>query len=243
MKNESHTPEPRLPNNQEGPEKDNESRLFTPRNFLLAAGAILALILVAVGASAILFALIPTGTSPLPTGIPPSEPRLEVAPANDFQSLRSTQEADLNSYGWVNQNAGIVHIPIDKAMGIIAERGLPLESANTGQPGQTANPAPQATASGSEAGAILFQDLGCSGCHGEINSSVAPTLHGVFGSQVTLDNGQALTADENYLHELIRMPQAKIVKGYQPIMPDFSGRITDEQLSDLIAYIESLAGK
>jgi hypothetical protein len=53
------------------------------------------------------------------------QPRLEIRPGADLASLRAAEEADLNSYGWIDQSSGKVRIPIDQAMRLIVERGLP----------------------------------------------------------------------------------------------------------------------
>jgi hypothetical protein len=53
------------------------------------------------------------------------EPRLETRPGVDLQKIMAEQTARLNSYGWIDRNAGIAHIPIDRAMEIILARGLP----------------------------------------------------------------------------------------------------------------------
>lgn len=90
------------------------------------------------------------------------------------------------------------------------------------------------------AGARLFQEQRCNTCH-VTNGLMAPLLAGVFGSQVTLQGGETVTADENYLRESIVTPQAKIVNGYQPNMPTFQGQITEEAILQLIAYIKSLS--
>jgi hypothetical protein len=55
----------------------------------------------------------------------PPEPRLQVAPAQELQQMRAAEEALLHSYGWVDQAAGIVRIPIDRAITLLVERGLP----------------------------------------------------------------------------------------------------------------------
>ena len=55
----------------------------------------------------------------------PPEPRLQTNPRQDLQDLR-TQETDaLTTYGWVDKNGGVVRIPIDEAMRIVVQRGLP----------------------------------------------------------------------------------------------------------------------
>jgi hypothetical protein len=55
----------------------------------------------------------------------PPEPRLQVSPPRELQQLRAAEEATLTSYGWVEQSEGIVRIPIERAMALLAERGLP----------------------------------------------------------------------------------------------------------------------
>jgi hypothetical protein len=53
------------------------------------------------------------------------KPRLEVKGPMDLARLRSAEDADLNTYGWMNRNSGTVRIPIDRAMQLLMERGLP----------------------------------------------------------------------------------------------------------------------
>lgn len=53
------------------------------------------------------------------------EPRLEEDERTELNDFRYREEEQLNSYGWVDQSAGIVHIPITRAMQLIAQRGLP----------------------------------------------------------------------------------------------------------------------
>jgi cytochrome c oxidase subunit 2 len=90
------------------------------------------------------------------------------------------------------------------------------------------------------AGAKLFQDLACSSCHRSDAQAQAPRLEGVFGSTVQLQGGATAVADESYVRESIVNPQAKVVAGFQPIMPTFQGLVSEEQLLQLIAYVRSL---
>jgi len=55
----------------------------------------------------------------------PPEPRLQVLSAQDREQVRTAEESVLHSYGWVNPLSGIVRIPIERAMQLIVERGLP----------------------------------------------------------------------------------------------------------------------
>ncbi len=58
----------------------------------------------------------------------PPEPRLQIAPEIDLEKFRANEDHQMNSYGWVMKDAGVVHIPIDSAMAIVAKRGLPARS-------------------------------------------------------------------------------------------------------------------
>jgi hypothetical protein len=64
---------------------------------------------------------------------PPGVPRLEVHPGEDMEHYREQQEKLLNSYGWVDRDAGTVRIPIQRAMDLLLQKGLPVR---TGPPQQ-----------------------------------------------------------------------------------------------------------
>ena len=98
----------------------------------------------------------------------------------------------------------------------------------------------QASRSITQNGERLFNDLSCITCHKADSTGRGPTLHDVFGSTVQLTDGRKVVADENYLRESIMNSQAKVVQGYQPIMPPFQGQINEENLVQLIAYIRTL---
>ncbi len=91
------------------------------------------------------------------------------------------------------------------------------------------------------AGARLFQEQRCVTCHGGGIAGVklGPSLAGLFGKSVQLQNGESVIADESYIRESILNPMAKLVAGYQPIMPTYQGQINEEGLLQLIAYIRS----
>jgi cytochrome c oxidase subunit 2 len=87
----------------------------------------------------------------------------------------------------------------------------------------------------------LFNQLGCSTCHQIDGRGRGPSLAGVFGNKVSLEDGRSVTADENYVRESIISPGTKIVVGYKPIMPTFQGLISDDQLNALVAYVKSIS--
>ncbi|HBY92387.1 MAG: cytochrome c oxidase subunit II [Ardenticatenaceae bacterium] len=92
-----------------------------------------------------------------------------------------------------------------------------------------------------ERGKKWAAQFGCAGCH-SIDGSVVvgPSWKGLYGKQETLADGTTVPVDDAYLLESIHEPGAKIVKGFQPIMPSLASQMTDEQITDVIAYIKSL---
>lgn len=59
----------------------------------------------------------------------PPEPRLQIHPQQDLRDLRAREDALLHGYWWVDKNTGVVHIPIEEAMKIVVQRGLPARRA------------------------------------------------------------------------------------------------------------------
>lgn len=57
--------------------------------------------------------------------IHPPQPTLQLNPANDFEKYRAAEEKRLTTYGWIDRNKGIIHIPIDQAMAAVARNGIP----------------------------------------------------------------------------------------------------------------------
>ena len=90
------------------------------------------------------------------------------------------------------------------------------------------------------AGEKLFVEKACVTCHVADGSGRSPSLNGVYAAQVLLADGSTVTADEAYIRESILQPNAKIVAGYQPLMPTFQGQLTEEQIFALTSYIKSL---
>ena len=97
------------------------------------------------------------------------------------------------------------------------------------------------TRSASDRGQALFESSGCLGCHSiDGSAKVGPTLKGLFGASVELTDGKTVKADEEYLRESIVEPNAKVVKGFQPIMPSFKASLKDDDLSAVVAYLKTL---
>lgn len=134
-----------VPNeSHKNPDVDYERRDFVTSRAFLGLGITLVIILVAM---VIVFFMLSgleeydslTAPTPLPLlelRPTPPPPRLQPNPVdqssalNDLLELQAREEALLTSYGWINQDAGIVRIPIDRAMALMAEEAPPP----TGEP-------------------------------------------------------------------------------------------------------------
>jgi cytochrome c oxidase subunit 2 len=90
-----------------------------------------------------------------------------------------------------------------------------------------------------ERGGRLFQDLACNTCHLDTGKGRGPSLKDIVGKTVDLADGSTTVVDEGYLRESIINSQAKIVKGYQPLMPAFQGLVSEDNLAALVEYVKS----
>src|SRR5687768_15622681 len=89
-------------------------------------------------------------------------------------------------------------------------------------------------------GERLFTELACNTCHVIDGSGRGPSLVNKFGSTEQLANGSTVTIDESYVRESILRPQAKLVAGYQPLMPTFQGLVNEENIMALIENVKTL---
>ena len=58
---------------------------------------------------------------------PPGTPVLQAAPSQEFKDYRAQQQEMLGTYGWVDQKAGVVRLPVDRSMDLLVQRGLPVQ--------------------------------------------------------------------------------------------------------------------
>lgn len=91
-------------------------------------------------------------------------------------------------------------------------------------------------------GKQVYTSRACNTCHSVDGSpNVGPTFQNAYGHEVELADGSVILVDENYIRESILEPKAKVVKGFQPVMPTFQGLVSERQIDGLIAYIKSLS--
>jgi mono/diheme cytochrome c family protein len=223
---------------------DYEASFLNLRTIMLAIVALVVVVaLVYLLATALygIFALAdddPQPSSPFfEEGIGPRGVDQRVEAARELNQLYSAQTARIEEYRWVNEEAGVAGIPIQRAMELMVERGGLDFGEAAGPPEDIDLDDPEALA---EFGAQVFEDLGCQGCHTDRDTPIAPTLIGLFGEERVSDTGEVAVADEEYIRLSILEPQTHVTAGYQPIMPSFQGRLTEAQLEALIAYIISI---
>ncbi len=104
---------------------------------------------------------------------------------------------------------------------------------------QTLTPQSTALSLDAEAGSKIVVSKGCTGCHSldATRASVGPSFKGVWGKTEELSDGTKVVVDEAYVVESIRAPQAKIVKGFQPIMPLLP--ISDQELKQIVEFLKT----
>lgn len=123
--------------------------------------------------------------------------------------------------------------PFPQAAGTSAAAATPA----AGAPAAAADPAAQ--------GKELATQMGCTACHAMDGAKkVGPGWGGLFGHPVKLADGSTVTADEAYLAESIRNPNARVPAGYTAgLMPTYdAATIPDDQVAAIVAYIRTLQG-
>jgi cytochrome c oxidase subunit 2 len=92
-----------------------------------------------------------------------------------------------------------------------------------------------------EWGQLQYTRKGCNSCHSiDGSSSKGPTWKGLFAKNESFADGSTASVDAAYLEQSMLQPNAKVVKGYEPIMPTFQGLLRPHEIKGLVAYIESL---
>jgi cytochrome c oxidase subunit II len=90
-------------------------------------------------------------------------------------------------------------------------------------------------------GQMQREQKGCATCHSVDGSKgQGPTWKGIYGTMVEMNDGKSYLVDDAYLQESMMQPNAKIVKGFEAIMPSFQGLLHPQDIRGLIAYIKTL---
>jgi cytochrome c oxidase subunit 2 len=92
-----------------------------------------------------------------------------------------------------------------------------------------------------EQGRSLATRQGCTRCHSvDGTNHIGPTWLDLYRRRELLTTGQTVEADEAYLTESMMDPRAKVVAGFDPVMPSFRGQLSPSEVAALVEYIKSL---
>jgi cytochrome c oxidase subunit 2 len=92
-------------------------------------------------------------------------------------------------------------------------------------------------------GAKLFEELNCISCHRNGPTQRGPVLEGLYNTNVELKGGGKVVADDSYIRESIVNPTAKLVNGFEPLMPVYLNQLSEEQVNALLTYVRDTLGK
>jgi len=131
------------------------------------------------------------------------------------------------------QYCGTNHSYMLTAVKVMEPEGYDEWLANASDPGKGKTPA--------QFGEILYTKRGCNACHSLDGSKlVGPSWKGIWEKNETFADGSSGTVDAAYIRQSILEPNAKVVAGFQPVMPTYKGVLTDREIEAIAAYIATL---
>lgn len=145
----------------------------------------------------------------------------------------------MNNEGWPPE---VKVGDLDKRLALLG-KALPAAPVSTAATAPAAGEAaPAAAADPVARGKGLAEEYACLSCHALDGSrKIGPGWGGLYGSQVKLDDGSTVTADDAYIAQSITDPDAKVVEGYpRSTMPNYSTLLSADDVQALVAYIRSL---
>lgn len=141
--------------------------------------------------------------------------------------------SEMNTEGWPPQ------IKVEQS--VVQAAAMPVAATAASTPAPQLSPA-KAVDSAAR-GAQLVKDIGCTACHSTgVDRVVGPGWGGLYGSTVELADGRKVKADDAYLVESIRQPNARVAPAYPPdVMPAYDKElISDSDIDAIVAYLHSL---
>lgn len=167
----------------------------------------------------------------------------------------ATYEADDNyiKTSMLNPNAQVVKgfAPVmpafegqlndDQIEALIAFIKSVQEPVKAAVPAPAADEKPESEMTPVERGKKIYNTKLCVTCHTLDGSKlVGPSFKGLYGHQGKLTDGSGYTADDAYIKESILKPNAKVVEGFQPLMPPFEGQLDDKNIADVIEFMKTV---
>lgn len=92
-------------------------------------------------------------------------------------------------------------------------------------------------------GKLQWERKGCSTCHSIDGTRIpggGPSWKGIWGKMEKMNDGKEVLVNADYVRESMMLPQAKIVAGFDPIMPTFQGLLREHEIQGLMAFIKSI---
>lgn len=117
-----------------------------------------------------------------------------------------------------------------------------VTGASCGDGSGTDGVSPTITGAAAQRGQALADDKGCQTCHTTSGRrTTGPTWKDLAGSEVELDGGDSVAADDAYLARAIVDPKAEVVSGFPSIMPSYD--LSGDEVKDLVAYLKELSSE
>lgn len=178
-----------------------------------------------------------------PVAAEASGPVLDGDSFEALEAQRASEQEQLSSYGWVDEEAGLMHIPIEDAIAMVAESGLPVGVPDTGAPDAAEEPDADAASEVPDGAAIDFaRDIlpifmeDCSNCHGDDDPEEGLVLTSYADVMAGSDYGSVVKpgdAEGSYLVELIESGQ----------MPQRGDDLTAEEIALIVNWINAGAAE
>lgn len=152
----------------------------------------------------------------------------------ELEALRAKEQESLTSYAVVDAENDRYQIPLEAALAWVASDPKMLEPVVELPKIEDMTPLAR--------GQYHFENTyACAGCHA-VDGSVkqAPHLDGRWGSVSEMTDGAKVKFDDAYFRESVYDSRAKVVNGFQPIMPPFEGRLPEADFQDIVTYLKSL---
>ena len=93
-------------------------------------------------------------------------------------------------------------------------------------------------------GRHIYQEVGCVTCHAlDGSQQVGPSFQNLFGAERTLQSGETVVADRDYIEQSIWSPASQVVEGYASNMPAYEGILSEAEVASLVLFIESLGAR
>lgn len=90
-------------------------------------------------------------------------------------------------------------------------------------------------------GRMVWEMKGCNSCHTiDGSKGEGPSFKGIYGKTEKFRDGSTAVIDENYIRESVLNPGAKVVIGFEPVMPTFQGLLREIEIKGVIAFIKEL---